>query len=228
MRGRQRALRSHDALRHGRLRRQVGPRNLPRRQPAKQTQGQRHPRIGGEHGMAGGEDEPQKVVVERVVGRGRKVLLINGRAQLRIAAQLLGLTLVDLRAPQPVDAAMLGGGHEPGARVVRDARLRPLLEGGEERILGDLLGHPDVPHDPREAGHQLRRLDPPDRLDRPVRVSNRHLRLAPPSPAAARAAPARGRPPRPGRSPEESPTPRTPGGSRSRPPRPRPWGRGSA
>jgi hypothetical protein len=30
--------------------------------------------------MADGEDEPQNVVVDRVVGRGRKVVLINGRA----------------------------------------------------------------------------------------------------------------------------------------------------
>ena len=122
MRGRQRPLRPHDALRHGRLRHQVRPGDLPRRQPAKQPQGQRHPRVGGEHGMTGREDEPQKVVIERVVGRDRKVLLISGRAQFRVAAELLGLTLVDLRTPQPVDAAMLGGGHEPGARVIRDAR----------------------------------------------------------------------------------------------------------
>src|SRR6185437_3845243 len=43
--------------------------------------------------MAGGEDEPQKVVIERVVGRGRKVLLIHRRTQFRIAAELLGLAL---------------------------------------------------------------------------------------------------------------------------------------
>ncbi len=84
--------------------------------------------------MAGGEDEAQEIVVERVVDRGRKVLAL-GQAQLRVSAELRGLALVDLGAANPVDGAMLGGRHEPGARVVRDTRLGPLLEGGDERLL---------------------------------------------------------------------------------------------
>jgi hypothetical protein len=64
---------------------------------------------------------------------------------------------------------VLPGGHEPGARVIRDARLRPLLEGGEERILGELLRQPDVTHDPCKTGHEPGRLDPPHGLDRAVR-----------------------------------------------------------
>ena len=124
--------------------------------------------------MAGGEDEPQKVVVERVVGRGRKVLLISGRAQFRVAGELLGLALVDLRAPQPVDAAMLGGGHEPGARVVRDARLRPLLKRGDERLLGKVLGERDVAHQAGNARDQPRGLDPPHGLDGARDVATRH------------------------------------------------------
>ena len=73
-----------------------------------------------------------------------------------------------------VDRAMLRGGHEPGARVVRDARLRPLLERGDERVLRELLGEADVAHDPRETGDEPRRLDPPDRVDRAMRVGSRH------------------------------------------------------
>ena len=56
----------------------------------------------------------------------------------------------------------------------RDARLRPLLERGDERVLRELLGQADVAHDPREAGDEPRRLDSPDRVDRAVRVGSRH------------------------------------------------------
>ena len=69
---------------------------------------------------------------------------------------------------------MLRGGHEPGARVVRDARLRPLLERGDESVLRELLGEADVAHDPREAGDEPGRLDPPDRVDRAMGVGSRH------------------------------------------------------
>ena len=66
---------------------------------------------------------------------------------------------------------MLRGGHEPGARVVRDARLRPLLERGDQRVLRELFGQADVAHDPRQAGDEPGRLDPPDRVDRAMGVS---------------------------------------------------------
>ncbi len=124
--------------------------------------------------MAGGEDEPQKVVVERVIRRGRQVLLISRRAQFRIAPELLGLALVDLRTPQPVNAAMLGGGHEPGARVLRDARLGPLLQRGDEGLLGKVLGERDVAYRAGNARDQPRGLDPPHGFDRARDVLARH------------------------------------------------------
>src|SRR5260370_6024076 len=65
---------------------------------------------------------------------------------------------------------MLRGGHEPGARVVRDARLRPLLECRDQRVLRQVLGQAHVSHDPCQAGDQAGRLDRADRLDRPMRV----------------------------------------------------------
>src|SRR5271170_1641382 len=60
---------------------------------------------------------------------------------------------------------MLSCGHEPGARVVRDARLRPLFERGDESILSEVLGETDIAHDSRQAGDEPRRLDPPDCVD---------------------------------------------------------------
>ena len=93
---------------------------------------------------------------------------------LELVAELLVLALEQLVPAQQVDRAMLRGGHEPGARVVRDARLRPLLERGDERVLRELLGQADVAHDPREAGDEPGRLDPPDRVDRAMGIGSRH------------------------------------------------------
>jgi hypothetical protein len=39
-----------------------------------------------------------------------------------------------------IDGTMLGGGHEPGARIVRNARLWPLLKRRNESILSEILG----------------------------------------------------------------------------------------
>jgi hypothetical protein len=39
-----------------------------------------------------------------------------------------------------IDRPMVRGRHEPGARVVRDSRLRPLLLRADQSILGEFLG----------------------------------------------------------------------------------------
>ena len=93
---------------------------------------------------------------------------------LDLAAESLVLAFEQLVAAQVVDGAMLRGGHEPGARVVRDADCRPLLERGDEGILREFLGKTDVAHDPRETGDDPSRLDPPDRVDRAMCIGSRH------------------------------------------------------
>ena len=151
------------------------------------------------------------------------------RSHLQLAAELLVLAVAQGPAAQLVDAAPLRGGHEPGAGVVRHARLRPRLERRHQRVLGEVLGQADVADHPRQAGDQPRRLDPPDRLDRAVGVARRRGRRAQGvSPPARRACRARARAPRAPRRcrPRRSPRPRRPGGSRS-PTRP-PSGSGSA
>ena len=94
--------------------------------------------------------------------------------ELQLAAELLVLALEPLSPAQEVDGAVFRRGHEPGARVVRDARLGPLLERRDERVLGELLGKTDVAHDPRETGDEPGRLDPPDGIDRTMRVGLLH------------------------------------------------------
>src|SRR6266576_3269481 len=69
---------------------------------------------------------------------------------------------------------MLRGGHKPGTRVVRDARLRPLLERGDQSVLRELFGQTHITHDPRETSNDPRGLDPPDRVDRAMRMGSRH------------------------------------------------------
>ena len=128
-----------------------------------------------EHRVAGGEDQAQEVVVERVGGLRGEVGRVRLAAQLHVAPQLLGLAPVHVGAPQAVDRAVLGGGHEPGARVVRDARLRPLLQRRHERLLREVLGEADVAHEAGEARDEPGGLDPPDGVDRALDVGGRHL-----------------------------------------------------
>ncbi len=79
----QRALGAYDALGNGRLGDQEGARDLVGGQAADQAQRQGHARLGGEHRMAGGEDEAQQVVADVVVERGIEVGLRRPRPRSR-------------------------------------------------------------------------------------------------------------------------------------------------
>ena len=71
--------------------------------------------------MAGGEDEPQEVVADVVVEGGVDVRLGRPLLDLDLTPELLVFALEGPAAAQPVDRPMLGGAHQPRARVVRDA-----------------------------------------------------------------------------------------------------------
>jgi hypothetical protein len=58
----ERPLGPHDALRDRGLGLEERTRDLPGRQPAEQPQGERHPRLGGQHRVAGDEHQPQQIV----------------------------------------------------------------------------------------------------------------------------------------------------------------------
>ena len=127
--------------------------------------------------MAGGKDQAQQVVadviVERRVERALGALLPGAQ----LVPELHVLALEQLAAAEQVDGAMLRRGHEPGARVVRHARLGPPLERRHEGVLREILRRADVARHPCQAGDELGRLDPPHRVDRAVSVGRRH-RLA--------------------------------------------------
>jgi hypothetical protein len=67
------------------------------------------------------EDEAQEVVIEGIVDRGFEIGSFEVAADLDLAAELSPLSLVDLSPAQAIDRVVLGGAHEPGARVVRNA-----------------------------------------------------------------------------------------------------------
>ncbi len=75
---------------------------------------------------------------------------------------------------QSIDGAVLGGGHQPRARIAGNALGRPLLERGHERILGQVFGETEIAHDAGEAGDEPRRFDTPDRVDRLMGFGSRH------------------------------------------------------
>ena len=113
----------HDALGDGRLGGQEGPGDLVGGEAAEQAQGERHPRLGGEHRVAGHEHQAQQVVAH---GR-RKAASKSGHALCRrissSCAQLLVLARQRCRRRSRSMARCLASGHQPGARVVGDARL---------------------------------------------------------------------------------------------------------
>ena len=60
---------------------------------------------------------------------------------------LLVLALAHFVAPKGVDGVPFGGGHQPGARIGWNAGPRPFGQGNHQRVLRQLLGEIDVPHD---------------------------------------------------------------------------------
>ena len=126
--------------------------------------------------MACREDEAQEIVADVIVDRlfEMRDRVVSPRDGLDLEEQLPVPSVFHPVPAQGVDRTILRGGHEPGARVLRDARLGPLFERGDERVLCELLGEPDVAHDPRDAGDEPRRLDPKDGADRAVGIGGLH------------------------------------------------------
>src|SRR5437879_10543474 len=102
--------------------------------------------------MAGCEHEAQQVVADVIVERGVEIQHSHLLLGLELATKLLVLALEPFVSAERVEGTVLRGGHEPSARVVRDARFRPLLERGDESVLRELLGKTDIAYDSRETG----------------------------------------------------------------------------
>ncbi len=68
--------------------------------------------------MTGGEHQPQQVIAHVVVHRRLEIRLGQLVSHIEFMPQFGMLGLESLVPAQVVDGAMLGGGHEPGARIV--------------------------------------------------------------------------------------------------------------
>lgn len=82
------------------------------------------------------------------------------------------LTLEQRPSSQDIDRAMLCRGHEPRAGISWNARLGPLFERSDERVVREIFSQPDITDDAREAGDEARRLDSPDGVDRAIGIGH--------------------------------------------------------
>jgi hypothetical protein len=97
--------------------------------------------------VAGGKNQHQQVVADGGGGLGLSL-------DLQLPAQFGILARQRLAPAQQVDGAPLCGGHEPGARVLRDARLGPPLQGNHQCVLCEVLSQTDVTHHSGQSGDQ--------------------------------------------------------------------------
>ena len=125
--------------------------------------------------MTGSEDEAQQVVIQVIAIRDIAEICFGQRLlHLKVPAQLIDLAFQGDVAPYPIDGAVLGGGHQPGSRVVGDAHLRPPLQRDHQRVLCQILSQANIADDARQAADQFRRLDAPDGVDGAVDVGRRN------------------------------------------------------
>ena len=124
--------------------------------------------------MAGDEDEAQEIVANVIVDRGVEIGLRRLLLNLELITELLMFAFEQLVAAEDIDRPMLRGGHEPGARLIRNARLGPLFKRRNESVLRQLLREANVAYDPRKTGDELGLLDPEYCLNRAMGVGSRH------------------------------------------------------
>src|SRR2546426_7200119 len=159
-----------DTLGDGWLRDEEGSRDLLGLQTSDQTKRERNLCLGCEHGMARDEDQAQQVIAEIVV-ESRIQIWHGPLFRTKLATKLSVLALEQSISAEVINRPMFRRGHQPGARVIGDAQLRPLFERGDQSVLCEIFGQSDIAHDPRQSGDESRRLDPPDCVDGAMYVS---------------------------------------------------------
>src|SRR3989442_3295973 len=124
--------------------------------------------------MASHEDETEQVVPDVILDRRIEVDALL--SPIGVASDLYVLALERLPPADQVDRVMLRGPDQPGAGLLRHACRRPLLQRGDQGVLCELLGRPQVADDASQPGDEPGRLDPPYRFDRTMRLGGcRHI-----------------------------------------------------
>jgi hypothetical protein len=98
------------------------------------------------------ESDGMSRVVFESLAAGRPLVA----SRVGVTPELVLLACVQRRLAQPVKRTVLGGGHQPSARVVGHAGLGPVFERGDQRVLRQLFGQADVAHQPCDASHDFR------------------------------------------------------------------------
>src|SRR5258708_7985274 len=122
--------------------------------------------------MAGNKKQPEQIVAEILfvgsVEFGFKICHGGFLLGVEFAAELFVFALEKFAAAKMIERAMLGGGHQPGARIVRYAGARPLFERGDQSVLRKFFGQANIANDTRNGRDDARQPYPPPRANRPM------------------------------------------------------------
>ena len=154
-------LRTDDPLGDGRRAGQECVRDFLGRQAADLTQRQRHLGIGRQCRMAAREDQPQPVVINALFGYGR----LAGH-RLDLIGQACERRVEPRPAPDGVDCLESTCRDEPRPWIVGHAIARPLLHGGDERVVQRLLGEIEIAKKTDEGGKDATRFTAVSGVDR--------------------------------------------------------------
>src|ERR1700732_2298292 len=102
--------------------------------------------------MTGNEDEPEQVVADVVVDRGFQTSHGGLLPGIGFASKFFMLTFKKFFSAGGVNGATLCRGHEQGTRIIRNTRLWPTLESGDEGVLGEVFRQADVTYHASESG----------------------------------------------------------------------------
>src|SRR5919198_2206984 len=123
--------------------------------------------------MAGDEYKAQQVVADVVIHGCSKVRYLHLPLG-DLTTEMFVLAVDERSAAKKINRSMFRRGHEPRARILRNARLGPLFKRGNEGILRQLFCDAHVAHHSSQPGNYPSRLDSPNRLNRAMRIGSCH------------------------------------------------------
>ncbi|MNI80589.1 hypothetical protein D3C73_1371280 [compost metagenome] len=122
--------------------------------------------------MTGHEDQAQQIITDILFNHG--VIFLILLPHIHLPANFLVLAPKHPVSPEIVQRPSFCGRHEPCARVVRNPRLRPLLQSHDKRILRQILSDSDISNHPGKYGDDFCRFHSPDGVDRAMDGGRHH------------------------------------------------------